>query len=84
MELIFWIFSGVIGGWLAGMAVPARGYGIAGDFLFGLLGGLAGGGLGNLLGLQGGTVFQQIAAAATGGALLVWLVRIIHPGSLRA
>ena len=84
MVLVFWIISGIIAGWLAGLVTHRSSYGVAGDFMFGLIGGLVGGFLGNVTGLQPATIFEQILIAAAGGAVLVWILHLVHPGPVGA
>jgi len=38
--LIIWLVVGAIAGWLAGMVVKGGGYGLIGDIVVGILGGL--------------------------------------------
>ena len=40
MNIIIWIVTGVIAGWLAGLVVKGSGFGIIGDFIIGLIGGV--------------------------------------------
>ncbi|MCK6466740.1 MAG: GlsB/YeaQ/YmgE family stress response membrane protein [Candidatus Brocadia sinica] len=39
MNFIVWIISGIIAGWLTGLVVRGRGFGITGDLIVGLVGG---------------------------------------------
>ena len=43
MQILIWIISGIIAGWLAGLVVRGRGFGLLGNLVVGLLGGLIGG-----------------------------------------
>ncbi len=43
MPILIWIISGIIAGWLAGLVVRGRGFGLLGNLVVGLLGGLIGG-----------------------------------------
>lgn len=43
MNFVIWIISGIIPGWLTGLVVRGRGFGIKGDLIVGLLGGLVAG-----------------------------------------
>jgi uncharacterized membrane protein YeaQ/YmgE (transglycosylase-associated protein family) len=83
MTLTFWIFSGIIAGWLAGTLLHGGRYEAAGDFLFGLIGGVAGGLLGKALGVPDSALYQQIMAASAGSALTV-LVLHLRRGALRS
>ena len=43
MNILIWIVTGLIAGWLTGMVMKGRGYGILGDLIIGLLGSVIGG-----------------------------------------
>jgi uncharacterized membrane protein YeaQ/YmgE (transglycosylase-associated protein family) len=42
MRYLAWIVVGIIAGWLTGLVVKGRGYGLIGDLVVGLLGCCAG------------------------------------------
>jgi len=42
MEGIVWLVVGLIAGWLGGLLMKGNGYGLVGDILVGILGGVAG------------------------------------------
>jgi uncharacterized membrane protein YeaQ/YmgE (transglycosylase-associated protein family) len=78
MNILIWIVSGIIAGWLAGLIVRGRGFGLIGDLIIGLLGGLIGGWLAGLLGIQASSWLAQILVAAMGGVVLVAIIRLIR------
>jgi len=78
MNMLIWIISGIIAGWLAGVIVRGRGFGLIGDLIIGLLGGLIGGWLAGLLGIQASSWLAQILVAALGGVVLVAIIRLIR------
>jgi len=78
MNIIIWIVSGIIAGWLAGVIVKGSGFGIIGDFIIGLIGGLIGGWLSGLLGLSASSWLGQVLVAAGGGVVLVLIIRAIR------
>lgn len=78
MNLIIWIISGIVAGWLAGIVVKGSGFGIIGDFIIGLIGGVLGGWLFGLLGLSASSWLGQILVAAGGGVVLVLIIRAIR------
>lgn len=84
MNLLIWIVSGIIAGWLAGMLIRGSGFGLLGDFVVGLIGGLVGGFLAGALGVHATSLLGQILVAALGGALFVWVLHLIHPGTIGA
>jgi len=43
MHFLVWLISGLAAGWLVGFLMRGRGYGVLGDVVLGVLGGLVGG-----------------------------------------
>jgi uncharacterized membrane protein YeaQ/YmgE (transglycosylase-associated protein family) len=78
MNILIWIISGIIAGWLAGVIVKGRGFGIIGDFIIGLIGGIIGGWLAGLLGLSTSSWLGQVLVAAGGGVVLVLIIRALR------
>jgi uncharacterized membrane protein YeaQ/YmgE (transglycosylase-associated protein family) len=78
VNVLIWIISGIVAGWIAGLLVRGRGFGLIGDLIIGLLGGLIGGWLAGLLGIQASGWIAQILVAALGGIVLVAVIRLIR------
>jgi uncharacterized membrane protein YeaQ/YmgE (transglycosylase-associated protein family) len=78
MNILIWIISGVVAGWIAGVLVRGRGFGLIGDLIVGLLGGLIGGWLSGLLGIQASSWITQVLVAALGGVVLVAIIRLVR------
>ena len=78
MNILIWIISGIIAGWLAGMFVKGSGFGIIGDLIIGLIGGLLGGWLFGLLGVSASSWIGQVLVAAAGGVVLVLILRMFR------
>jgi uncharacterized membrane protein YeaQ/YmgE (transglycosylase-associated protein family) len=74
--LIWWIFVGLIAGWLAGKLSRGQGFGCIGDILIGLIGSVIGGWIFTKLGIVHANTFLYSLAAATVGAVL--LVSVAH------
>jgi uncharacterized membrane protein YeaQ/YmgE (transglycosylase-associated protein family) len=77
MNIIIWVVTGVIAGWLAGLVVKGSGFGIIGDFIIGLIGGVLGGWLFGFLGVSASSWIGQVLVAALGGVVLVVVIRAI-------
>jgi uncharacterized membrane protein/uncharacterized membrane protein YeaQ/YmgE (transglycosylase-associated protein family) len=78
MEVLAWMGSGILAGWLMGFALKGRGYGLLGNLLIGLSGGIVGGWVFRAMG--GTEVHMAIAhvpTALAGGVLLVGAVRAL-------
>ncbi len=74
--LVWWIFLGLVAGWLAGKLARGRGFGCIGDILIGLIGSVVGGWIFTKLGIVHANTFLYSLAAATVGAVV--LVAIAH------
>lgn len=74
--LLWWIFLGLVAGWLAGKIARGRGFGCIGDILLGLIGSVIGGWIFTKLGIVHDNTFLFSLAAATVGAVI--LVSFAH------
>jgi uncharacterized membrane protein YeaQ/YmgE (transglycosylase-associated protein family) len=81
MNILLWLISGIIAGWLTGMVMKGGGFGVIGDLIVGLLGGLIGGFLASMVGLEPTSWIGQILVAVLGGVVLVAIVRMIPRSS---
>ena len=70
--LLIFIVIGAVAGWLAGILMEGRGFGLVGNIIIGIIGAIAGGLLFGLLGLIG-----SIVTAIVGAALLLFLAWVI-------
>ncbi len=76
--LIFLVVGGVAG-WLAGLVVRGRGFGIIGDIVLGVIGSFIGAYLfKHILHLTIGGLIGEFAAAVVGAGLLVLILRLIR------
>ena len=78
MNIIVWIIAGIIAGWLTGLIMKGKGFGLWGDLAVGLVGGLLGGWLARLVGLQATRFLGQLIVAVGGGVILVAIIRAIR------
>jgi uncharacterized membrane protein YeaQ/YmgE (transglycosylase-associated protein family) len=78
MGFLIWIVGGIIAGWLTGVIMKGRGFGLLGDLAVGLLGGLLGGWLAGLVGIGAEGWIGQILLSVVGGVILVAVVRAIQ------
>jgi uncharacterized membrane protein YeaQ/YmgE (transglycosylase-associated protein family) len=74
--IIAWIIIGLIAGWLAGVIMPGKGYGLIGDLILGLIGALVGGFIISLLVPTASLGFWSSLIVALIGACI--LVAILH------
>jgi uncharacterized membrane protein YeaQ/YmgE (transglycosylase-associated protein family) len=77
-NLIWFLIIGAIAGWLAGLLMKGRGFGILGDIIVGIVGALLGGWLFGVLGISaGGGLAGSLIVAFIGAVVLLFLVRLI-------
>lgn len=87
MSVLSWVVVGLIAGFLAGQVMRGGGYGLIGDLIVGVLGGLLGGWIGTtFLGITGGVSginLESILIAFAGAVLLILILRLIGRRSVR-
>ena len=66
MGLIAAIIVGIISGWLAGKIWKGKGFGLIGDLIVGILGGILGNFLFGLVGIVAVGIFGNIISAVVG------------------
>lgn len=77
-DLSYWFWFLLIGGivgWLAGLIVKGRGFGIAGDIVVGVVGALLGGWLFRSLGMSTYSEVGSFVTALVGAVILVFATR---------
>ena len=79
--IIAWLFVGLIAGFLASRVMGSGGYGLIGDLVVGLVGAFIGGLVCGMLVVGDYGLVGSIVVAFIGACLLIWLVRLIAPGS---
>jgi uncharacterized membrane protein YeaQ/YmgE (transglycosylase-associated protein family) len=81
MTILSWIVVGLIAGFLAGVVVKGGGFGLIGDIIVGVVGGLLGGWISvNLLhfGNMTGINLESILIAFVGAVILLLVLRLIR------
>jgi len=81
MTILSWIVVGLIAGFLAGVVVKGGGFGLIGDIIVGVIGGLLGGWISvNLLhfGDMTGINLESILVAFVGAVILLLVLRLIR------
>ncbi|MEA2338174.1 MAG: hypothetical protein QOE82_2181 [Thermoanaerobaculia bacterium] len=77
-NLIWFLIIGAVAGWLAGLLMKGRGFGILGDIIVGIVGALLGGWLFGVLGISaGGGLAGSLIVAFIGAVVLLFIVRLI-------
>lgn len=77
MNLLTFLLVGIIAGWIAGVLLHGKGYGIIVNMFVGVIGAFIGGSVFNYFGIIGNGIIYAIASAVIGAILLIAFVRII-------
>ena len=74
---VWFLFIGGVIGWLAGVIVRGRGFGIIGDIVIGVVGAMLGGWMAGVIGLSTGSSLGAFLMALVGAVVLVGLTRLV-------
>jgi uncharacterized membrane protein YeaQ/YmgE (transglycosylase-associated protein family) len=87
MGLLSWIVVGAIAGWLSGEVMKGKGFGLIGDIVVGVIGGLVGGFLAAQLfkvpNAVNGFNLTSILVAFVGAVVVIVVVRMLRGGGSR-
>lgn len=78
MHLIWFLFVGLVAGWLAGKLMKGSGYGVIGDIVLGVVGAFVGGFLFRLIGISAYGTIGAIVMATIGAMVLVAVARALR------
>lgn len=76
-SLIIFLVIGAVAGWLAGLIMKGRGFGLLGNIIVGIIGAILGGFLFGVLGIVAGGLIGSIVTATVGAVVLLFLISII-------
>ncbi len=74
---VWFLFIGGVVGWLAGVIVRGRGFGIIVDIVIGVVGAMLGGWMARAIGLSTGSSAGAFLMALVGAVILVGLTRFV-------
>lgn len=74
MGLIFFLIIGGVAGWLAGVIMKGRGFGVMANIGIGIVGSFIGGIVFRLLGLASQSMVGELVTATAGAVLLLFIV----------
>lgn len=77
MGIILFLMIGAVAGWLAGLIMKGRGFGVLGNIVVGIIGGFLGGFLFGLLGVAGGGLIGSLVTSLVGAVVLLFIVGLI-------
>ena len=75
---LWFILIGLVAGWLAGVLVKGGGFGLVGNLAVGVVGALIGGFLSRQFGFFAGGIGGSILLATVGAVILLLLLRLIN------
>lgn len=78
MDLLWFLFIGLIAGWLAGHLMGRGGYGLIGDIIVGVIGSFVGGLLFRALGITAYDTIGVITMAVIGAMVLIAVLRVLR------
>lgn len=76
-QWVWFLFIGGVIGWLAGIIIRGRGFGIIGDIVIGIVGAMLGGWIAGMIGLSTGSSVGVFLVALGGAVVLVGLTRFV-------
>ena len=77
MNILFFLLVGLVAGWLAGLLLKGRGFGLIVNMIVGVLGAFAGGYLFDVLGLEWGGTLGAIWVATIGAFVLLLIISFV-------
>lgn len=75
--LMWMLIIGAVAGWLAGLVMKGRGFGVPGNIVIGILGAVVGGFLFRLLGIVFWGLFGSLLVAFIGAVVLLFVIGLI-------
>lgn len=78
MSILWFLLIGAAIGWLAGLIMKGRGFGLLGNIVVGVVGAFVGGFLFSLLGISWGGPLGSLGTALVGAVVLVWIVGLFR------
>ena len=78
MEYLYLLIVGLIAGWLTGLILKGKGFGLLGNAIVGCLGALTGAVLFRVLGLAAYGLIGSVVMATAGAILLLYLMGLVR------
>lgn len=75
--VLIFLAIGALAGWIAGILMKGRGFGLIGNMVVGIVGAIIGGFVFGLLGISAGGLLGLIVTATVGAALLLFIVSVL-------
>lgn len=81
MNVIWFLLIGLVAGWLAGIVLKGRGFGLVSNLIIGVLGAILGGFLFGLIGVQSYSLLGSLVTATVGAVVLLLIVGMLKRAS---
>jgi len=78
MNLVYFLLVGIVAGWLAGMVLKGRGFGLFGNMIAGVAGAFAGGYLFELIDIEWGGVLGEIGTSTVGAIAVLVVIGLLR------
>ncbi len=78
MSIVWFLLTGLVVGWLAGVLIRGRGYGVVADIVIGVIGGVVGGLLFGVVGVFPRSTIGDILMSLIGAIVFLAIVKAIH------
>lgn len=77
MELLWTIVIGIVAGWLAGLLMKGRGFGLLGDLIVGVIGAFVGGLVFDLLDIAAYGSIGRLVMSVIGALIFLFIIKAI-------
>jgi uncharacterized membrane protein YeaQ/YmgE (transglycosylase-associated protein family) len=77
MHLFWFLLIGLVAGWLAGLVMKGKGFGLIGNMIVGVVGAFLGGFLFRFLGIAAGGMVGSLVVAFVGAVVLLFIVGLV-------
>ena len=74
MNFLYFILIGALAGWAAGKLTKGESFGLLGNIIVGIVGGVLGGWIFNQLGIMKENLFYSLAAAVVGSVVFLLVI----------
>jgi uncharacterized membrane protein YeaQ/YmgE (transglycosylase-associated protein family) len=78
MSILWFLIIGAVAGWLAGLLMKGKGFGLLWNIIIGCVGALLGGFLFGVIGISaGGSLIGSLITALVGAIILLYIAKLI-------
>ena len=78
MNFLYFILIGALAGWAAGKLTKGESFGLLGNIIVGIVGGVLGGWIFNQLGIMKGNLFYSLADAVVGSVVFLLVIGLFR------